>query len=1086
MKNLKKILLVCCISALLMITALFGASLYLYHHPPAVKRLIEKVISRSTGATLSIAHLSYSFNPLSFQAEGIQFLSDGAISNSRLELSEMSADMGLEGSFGYKTLMFKRLAVDGFSFRIFQETALFQIGDRGGDRSFTSRIFKRLIGFFLFRDIAFQSVDLHHGDVTARLEDHRIRITGIHANLNSAGFVEISSKARIEIPSHNVIFNAPEVRILTAHSISLTKPEMTVLLTAKKATLLSPTMGAGTLHLTATLDYHRDQKTIKLNPVEVHAEHIRLKPGSELESIPLEIRLRTEGVFKLEDVCLNMPRFEITITDLATLSGELNGCFRPPERMEIKLTDSHVFSQKLRPLLPENMRTKLSPIKLSGPVGFQGVIEGSIEKGKWVWRCDDAQVQLQQNNFSYKTASYALDGTVTGNIKTDGRFPGLRLAAALKADIARFSTKGMAEVSPFQAALTLTGKHPVYRVRSFTTLVPELKFVAEQKRIQVNHIEIRLEKGVFDADRGSFFLPRVRVDSSLLKNLILSLKLNPKQAVMELEAKGLNLLESAQALGLIPMGSRFSGVDSLSLRVILEGKRHGSFVAKLALHDLVFEYSDANAMGEKLAIHAEMKGEMDLSTEYIATETSIQIDRGEILYDRFYVDLNVNPFISAFKGNYRLSEKSLEVSSLKAGLKDILMFHVAGTAAYKIRDQRFQFTLKTPAIPLRPVFQHVIMEPFQTEKPFLSTLNVGGAVSLDLELTGDGKHWVAIGACAWHDGELLSPENGLTAQGINLNLPLWYQTGQPDGSREQVLGDLAIQAIALPLLPKQPLRMRLAAGPNSLSVNAPIEFGIPGGNVKIGPISASDLFSLRPTIETSLILPGIKIRPILSRFWMLPTEGTITGQLNPIVFEGGTVTTRGEITAEVFDGEVILTDMHASGIFSASPLLGLHARWNDLSLEKLTTGTAFGKIEGILEGHVKHLEIAYGQPQRFDLLLETVKKRDVDQMLSVRAVENIAQLGGGQSPFMGLAGGFASFFKKFPYQKMGVHATLENDVFRVNGTILEGGVEYLVKRGGLSGVNIVNQSPNNRISFKDMVKRMKRITAKGSGEPVIK
>ena len=86
---------------------------------------------------------------------------------------------------------------------------------------------------------------------------------------------------------------------------------------------------------------------------------------------------------------------------------------------------------------------------------------------------------------------------------------------------------------------------------------------------------------------------------------------------------------------------------------------------------------------------------------------------------------------------------------------------------------------------------------------------------------------------------------------------------------------------------------------------------------------------------------------------------------------------------------------------------------------------------------------------------------------------------------MGLAGGFTAFFRKFPYQKMGVHATLENDVFRVNGTIREGGNEYLVKRGGFSGVNIVNQSPDNRISFKDMVKRIKRVTAKGSG-PVIK
>ena len=43
----------------------------------------------------------------------------------------------------------------------------------------------------------------------------------------------------------------------------------------------------------------------------------------------------------------------------------------------------------------------------------------------------------------------------------------------------------------------------------------------------------------------------------------------------------------------------------------------------------------------------------------------------------------------------------------------------------------------------------------------------------------------------------------------------------------------------------------------------------------------------------------------------------------------------------------------------------------------------------------------------------------------------------------------------------------------------------MVKRGGFSGVNIVNQNPDNRASFKDMVKRIKRVTGGNQG-PVIK
>jgi len=42
-----------------------------------------------------------------------------------------------------------------------------------------------------------------------------------------------------------------------------------------------------------------------------------------------------------------------------------------------------------------------------------------------------------------------------------------------------------------------------------------------------------------------------------------------------------------------------------------------------------------------------------------------------------------------------------------------------------------------------------------------------------------------------------------------------------------------------------------------------------------------------------------------------------------------------------------------------------------------------------------------------------------------------------------------------------------------------------VKRSGFSGVDVVNLNPDNRASFKDMVKRIKRIKSSRQG-PVVK
>jgi hypothetical protein len=189
--------------------------------------------------------------------------------------------------------------------------------------------------------------------------------------------------------------------------------------------------------------------------------------------------------------------------------------------------------------------------------------------------------------------------------------------------------------------------------------------------------------------------------------------------------------------------------------------------------------------------------------------------------------------------------------------------------------------------------------------------------------------------------------------------------------------------------------------------------------------------------------------------------------------------------ARVFGGEILIFRLAASGLFTPTPLLKLNAEWQDLHLGDLTRETSFGKIEGRLRGFVNDLEIAYGQPQRFDLLLETVKKKGVRQKMSQRAVDSIAQIGGGQSPFMGIAGIMTSFFQEFPYEKIGIRASLENDLFRINGTVREGGTEYYVKGSGVPRVNIINVNPDNRISFKDMVKRIRRVATSKRG-PVVK
>jgi hypothetical protein len=389
-----------------------------------------------------------------------------------------------------------------------------------------------------------------------------------------------------------------------------------------------------------------------------------------------------------------------------------------------------------------------------------------------------------------------------------------------------------------------------------------------------------------------------------------------------------------------------------------------------------------------------------------------------------------------------------------------------------------------PKAPLKPIFHHFLEEPFKTEKPFLATFETEGTVSAEFRINGFQDAWQVKGRFGWLGGNFSLPEKGIALKGIDLDLPVWYRTGVAKTPVKTLSGKLEIQSITVPLLPEQPLSILLDTGPNRISVEAPTVIQVPGGDVRLGSVQVEKLFGPDLTIHTRLEFDDIKLQPLLSKIWTRPLKGTLTGRLNPIRYENHAVTTIGELRAEVFEGKIILSDLGASGVFTSAPVFKLNVKWEDLLLSEMTTDTAFGTIEGVLEGQVRDVEMAYGQPQRFNLFLETVQTKGISQKISVKAVENIAQIGGGQSPFIGLAGAFASFFKKFPYEKIGIRASLENDVFTVNGIIREGDTEYLVKRGRFSGVNIVNQNPDNRVSFKDMVKRIKRIGSKGG--PVVK
>ena len=94
-------------------------------------------------------------------------------------------------------------------------------------------------------------------------------------------------------------------------------------------------------------------------------------------------------------------------------------------------------------------------------------------------------------------------------------------------------------------------------------------------------------------------------------------------------------------------------------------------------------------------------------------------------------------------------------------------------------------------------------------------------------------------------------------------------------------------------------------GPNRISVKSPTVIQVPGGDLRLGSVQVEKLFGPDLTIHTRLAFDEIKLQPLLSRIWTRPLKGSFTGILDPVRYENHTVTTKGELKADVFEGNII-------------------------------------------------------------------------------------------------------------------------------------------------------------------------------------
>ena len=149
--------------------------------------------------------------------------------------------------------------------------------------------------------------------------------------------------------------------------------------------------------------------------------------------------------------------------------------------------------------------------------------------------------------------------------------------------------------------------------------------------------------------------------------------------------------------------------------------------------------------------------------------------------------------------------------------------------------------------------------------------------------------------------------------------------------------------------------------------------------------------------------------------------------------------------------------------------------FDHLNLEAMTRLFSFGKISGYVQGTIEHLSLGPEYPERFYLTLKTQEVAGVPKKINVQAIENISLLGTGWGELGGLRSGINRWFQEYNYREIGLTCSLAEGRVTLRGTIFEDGLEFLVRKPGLIGIDVINRNPENEIDLFDMLERIRRI-----------
>lgn len=514
----------------------------------------------------------------------------------------------------------------------------------------------------------------------------------------------------------------------------------------------------------------------------------------------------------------------------------------------------------------------------------------------------------------------------------------------------------------------------------------------------------------------------------------------------------------------------FSVQGSLDASLQLAGRTDARLptVATLGFRGKNLAFS--NAEGSTAAENVDLDGEFELQATAgggFGFTGRLASTRGEALFDNFYLKLASYPTRIDFAGF--VEGNRLEISSLDLQQQGLLQ---ASASAQVSQPKNFLDApvdldgLKIDSAKL--VLQELRFPAFYAS--YLQTALAGGALD-SLESSGS-----IAGTLEIRDNRPISGNLQLDDLYLRDTKGLFFiedlrgrVSWVPDDEEPLEPSVISWDSAGTYDVRGASSSMRLVLRGRSGSLLEPVRLPVFDGAINVQELRIRDAGLPSMQVQFTGEIEPISLAEISKAFGWPALGGFVTGRIPAVEYKDGTLRFGGDLEAEIFDGIVRGSNIKLSDPLGRWPRLTADLALENLDLETITSTLEFGAITGRIEGRLDRLELFAWAPVAFDAWLRTPATDRSRKLISVDAINNIANVGGtaGTGVAAAMQGGLLRFFSRYRYKQLAIRCVLEDDVCQLSGSPIAGNRYYLLEGAGLPRVDIIGNS--GRIQWSELV-----------------